>query len=137
MKFWNKPARQEKKIREEDFVCDLDALESQPVYFRFLGQGFAIPPISTGKLLKVYAAFMKVDALAKSNAIDADKLIDTYTELFSSVCPEITRDHVSKMTQAQAAALFTLVFETVSGRIGASKKKLDLMNQMQAETQAG
>jgi len=137
LKFWNKPARQEKKIREEDFVCDLDALDSRPVYFRFLGQSFEIPPISTGQLLKVYAAFMKVDLLAKSNAIDADKLIDTYTELFSSVCPEMTRDHVSKMTQAQAAALFTLVFETVSGRIGASKKKLDLMNQMQSESQAG
>lgn len=137
MKFWNKPARQEKKIREEDFVADLDALDSRPVYFRFLGRMFKIPPISTGQLLNVYAGFMKVDMLAKSNAIDADKLIDTYTELFSSMCPEITREIVSKMTQAQAAALYTLIFETVSGRIGASKKKLDLMNQMQAETQAG
>jgi len=137
LKFWNKPARQEKKIREDDFVADLDALDSRPVYFRFLGNIFEIPPIQTGQLLKTYAAFMKVDQLAKSNAISADKLIDTYTELFSSVCPEMTRDMVCKMSQAQAAALFTLVFDTVSGRVGASKKKLDLMNQMQAETQAG
>jgi hypothetical protein len=137
LKFWNKPARQEKKVREDDFVADLDALDSRPVFFRFLGQLFEIPPISTGKLLKVYAAFMKVDALAKQSAISADDLIDTYTELFSSVCPEVTKDVVSKMSQAQAAALFTLVFDTVSGRVGASKKKLDLMSQMQAESQRG
>lgn len=137
MKFWNKPARQEKEIREEDFVCDLDALESKTVYFRFKGQSFEIPPISTGKLLKVYASFMQVDAMARKNSITADELIDTYTELFSSVCPQVTREVVSQMTQAQAGALFTLVFDTVSGRVGASKKKLEFMNQMQADSLRG
>jgi hypothetical protein len=137
VKFWNKPARQKKEIHPDDFVCDLDALESKAVFFKFKGQAFEIPPISTGKLLKVYASFMQVDALARKNVISADELIDTYTDLFSSVCPQVTREVVSQMTQAQAGALFALVFDTVSGRVGASKKKLDLMNQMRSESLKG
>lgn len=141
MKFWNKevrPTHQDtKSVREEDFVADLDALESRSVFFRFQNRTFEIPPVSTGKLMKVYGSFMRIDELAKKNVISADELIDSYTELFSSVCPEMTRDFVEKMTQAQAAALFTLVFETVSGRIGASKKKTDLMDQIKQESLRG
>lgn len=116
---WMKPARDQ---IDAEIVTDLDALESKAIGFKFQGRSYVLQPISTGKLLEIYGAFGKIDDLIKKNSITADEVLNSYTDLFSSVCPEMDRETVGKMNQAQAAALFALIFDAVTGRVGKEKK---------------
>lgn len=98
-------------------VSDLDALVAEPIAFRFQGKVHEIKPISTLELLKFTNAFAGLQELnGKSDAITVEELVDAYTQVISSVCPSITFEHVKDMTQAQVAALFQLVMDSVVGK---------------------
>jgi len=107
------------KIQESSaqVVSDLDALVAEPIAFRFKGKVHEIKPISTLELLKFTNAFAGLQELSgKSDTITVSELVEAYTQVISSVCPTITSDHVKDMTQAQVAALFQLVMDSVVGK---------------------
>lgn len=112
--------KQEKNV---EVVSDLDAIDSEPIGFRFQGRVHVIKPITAGQLLRVYEGFHQLDRLIASKEVTAEELVDSYAKLFGSVCETITRKDVEEMSQAQAGALFALVFDTVTGRSQAEKKK--------------
>lgn len=100
-----------------EVVSDLDALVAEPIAFRFNGEVHEIKPVSTLELLSFTNAFAELQELnGRSDAITVGELVDAYTSVISSVCPSITRDHVESMTQAQVAALFQLVMDSVVGK---------------------
>jgi hypothetical protein len=63
-----------------------------------------------------------MDALRKQEKISAGELLTAYAEVIGAMCPEITKDHINCMTQAQVGALFQLVLDCISGRVGSEKK---------------
>lgn len=121
-----------KETTPAHIVSDLDALIAEPIAFRFQGRVHEIQPISTLELVRFTNAFAALSELnGKSDTISLAELIDAYTRVISAVCPTITRAHVEDMTQAQIAALFQLVMDSVVGKAHAepgqpedSKKKL-------------
>lgn len=118
----NKPARTAASD-DREIVADLDALVTKSIRFRFLDRVHEIRPVTTGKLLEVYAAFHEIDLLSKRAEISADELMERYHQLFHSVCETIDLDAVGKMTQQQSAALFGLILEAVTGKVVSSEKK--------------
>jgi hypothetical protein len=104
-----------------EVVSDLDALVSEPIAFRFNGEVHEIKPVSTLELLSFTNAFAELQELnGRADSITVGELVDAYTSVISSVCPSITREHVESMTQAQVAALFQLVMDSVVGRAHAA-----------------
>jgi hypothetical protein len=123
--FKSKPAREQ--CQEHEIVTDLDALDSQPTWFRFEGKPHKIMPLTTGEMMRTYQAFHQIDELTKKNVLTVDELIDAWVNLFSSVCDTMDRETVSRMNQRQCAALFALIMDTISGRVNkesAQKKTL-------------
>lgn len=118
-----RPARPEQHV---NVVRDLDSLASDNVGFRFGGKTHILRSIGVGELLQVYEAFGTVFKTAKDSKSTSGDVIDAYTELFSSLCDTITRKEVEQMTQAQAAALFQLVLDTVTGSAQAEGLKKNL-----------
>lgn len=124
-----------KEITPATIVSDLDALIAEPIAFRFQGRVHEIQPISTLELVRFTNAWASLSELnGKSDAISVSDLVDAYTKVISAVCPSITRSHVEDMTQAQIAALFQLVMDSVVGKSHVepdqtddSKKKLRQM----------
>ena len=129
----SEPVKVKPQRAVREVVSDLDALVAEPIAFRFAGEVHEIKPVSTLELLRFTNAFAQLQELnGRSDAITVAELVDAYTSVISSVCPSITRDHVEDMTQAQVAALFQLVMDSVVGKAHAqpgvepegAKKKL-------------
>ena len=109
--------------QEAVVVSDLDALVDTPVAFKFQGETHVINPLTAGEFLQVYEAFAKIEILVNEKNITAQEVVEAYTELFSSVCKTITKRHVEEMTQAQSAALFQLVLQSVTGKAQVEAQK--------------
>lgn len=119
MKLW--PSRTQKQ--KSDLVADLDALLDESIGFRLHGKDHDIRPISAKEFFKFTNAYARLSELSETKEIPAEKLIEGYYEVFSSVCDTITLEDVKQMSLAQVGALFQLIIETVSGRAQVDQKK--------------
>jgi len=131
MKLWNKfkPVR-DKHVGDVEVVADLDALISDDIAFRFGGKTYKIKPLEAGEAFIVWQNLSKLEGLTKRDEVTFTEVLDFYTDLFSSVCPEIKRSDVEQMSQPQCAALLQLILDTVTGRVfSESKKKVGMMRE--------
>lgn len=135
MAFWRKqfkPARSA-AAGVDSVVRDLDALIAEPIPFRFSGEVHFIEPITTASLLILLDKFARFDKIARDKALSVEHLVDSYLEIFSAACPTIKKHHVENMNQAQASALFQLIFDSCTGRAQSErverKKKLKELEQ--------
>lgn len=128
MKLWKTKLKPTRDSHDEsvDIVADLDALVSEDVAFRFQGKTYKIRPLSAGEAFIAWQNLAKLEEYKKKEGATYSDVLDFYSDLFGSVCPEITRDIVKEMTQTQCTALLHLVLDTITGKaFSESKKKLN------------
>lgn len=112
-----------------DIVSDLDKMIAEPLAFKLHGRVHKIEPISVKEFYAYSNALARLNVLRDSKSIEKEDLVDAYFELYKSVISTIKLQDVEDMTQAQAAALFQLIIDVVTGRAYApdeeKKKPLD------------
>jgi hypothetical protein len=102
-------------------ISDLDAMVSEPVGFVLHGRTHVIKPITLEEFYKFVNAWTAVLSWKDSEKVGPREYLSGLTALFQSVCDSITPDDVSKLTQAQAGALFSLIVESVTGKAQAAE----------------
>jgi len=132
MKLW--PTRQK---YTPQVVADLDAMVSEPFAFKLHGKQRIIKPIQLEEFLKYTNAYAMLWNKAEDGTkkLSDEKLLDIYVALFTSVCDDITKDDIRKMSQAQIGALFQLISDAVTGKAHVDQKKT-LQNAMMTGTMA-
>lgn len=101
-----------------ELYADLDALASRTVSFKFQGVSYKIGPIDTINFMEFSNALIALqDLVLSEKTIAPDELRMKYTNLFKSVCSQITDDTVKAMEIPQVAAVFQLIVDSVLGRI--------------------
>jgi len=105
-----------KRESQVELVSDLDAMIAKPVGFRLHGRIHEIKPIALEEFYKFANAWTKIMSWKEADSIKPDEYLDGLTALFASVCPTIHRQDVERLTQAQAAGLFELIIESVTGK---------------------
>jgi hypothetical protein len=101
-----------------EIVADLDQIVGKPVAFRLAGKTHYIDPITTQEFYGLANATAELWALKDEAKITADELVDRYYGIVFSVCKTIKRKDIEAMTQAQVTALYSLIMDTVMGRVG-------------------
>lgn len=115
MKFGLKPGRSQ--IQDTDLISDLDALVEKPIAFRLFGKNHVIKPITTEDFFKVTNALNSLDEMKRTGTYTEGDLIDSYAELFCSVCDTITKEDIrTKMAQPQIVALLALIIDAITGK---------------------
>jgi len=107
-----KPARPE----NIPVVSDLDAMVSSSVPFRFMGKVHHIKPITVLEFYQYTQALAKLLEIKDGDKISGEELVDLYFNLFKTVCDTITHTDIEKMSTSQAAALFALTLDCVTGK---------------------
>lgn len=116
--FWKKKSKRLRALDTSGPIVDLDAISRDPVPFRFEGKTHFISPISVEEFLRftnANAAF--IERLKSEKPLTSDELVESYAGVIGSVCPTIEAAHIARMEQAQVAALYQLVIDTVTGRV--------------------
>lgn len=118
-----KPARA--RASEVSIIANLDDLITKPTAFTLHGKEHVIEPLSTKLFLQWSEALADFYALKEKPKVEADVLIDTYLKVFKSVCPTIERKDLEDATQAQIAALYSIILDHCTGKtpMGESEKK--------------
>lgn len=102
-------------------VADFDKIVGAPIPFRVLGQTHFLKPINMKEfVLSADAMASVMDRLNNPQAmkdVTIKDLLFMYHKVISSVCDTITMKHIEKMSQAQARAVFQLVYDHITGRI--------------------
>lgn len=118
--------------KDVELISDIDAILAQPIYFRLHGKVRSIKPVSTENFLKYTAALSGFYGLREQKNVTPDELINAYHELAKSISDDISRDDICQMTQAQVAAMFTLILKSVSGEAQAEAEKKKTMMSPEA-----
>lgn len=108
--------REKEHSESSRVVVDLDRILVEAVSFQFDGRVYEIKPLTTAEFLKVSQRLAVMDSLRVKKQITDQELIDAYAAFFNSMCHAITKKTVAKMTPQQAAALFQLMVDCVTGK---------------------
>lgn len=122
-----------KEPARENCVADLDRIISKSVSFKLHGKYHTIRPITSGAFFDFTHKMWQLDELANDkNATGAD-IKKKYLEVAQSVCSTITMEDVQDMTEAQFAGLFSVITDTITGRVNTEqtsvKKKTSLLKK--------
>jgi len=120
MKLW--PARS----KHVDPVVDLDNLIAEKIAFKFKGKIHYLKPISLEEFLRFTNKNSEfLTSLKDDKEISAKELAMGYLGVINTVCESIGLDDIEEMEQAQIAALYQLIVDTVTGSVetGEGKKK--------------
>lgn len=99
-------------------IADLDALVSKPVTFRLHGKIHTIEPVSMLRYLEFVNGMATLGVLeTKKEAPLETEMRTAVLKLFNSVIPTLTAEDLMQCTQAQIAALMSLVIDHVQGRL--------------------
>lgn len=115
-------------------LADLDALVTEPVPFKLFGKTWQLRPVTTKQLFLVMDKLSQLENLRfLAKEINGEAIVDGYFNLFNQVCPELTRDDVGNMSQAQCISLLQLIVDSVSGKAQVElEKKKKAMLEAQA-----
>lgn len=105
-------------------IADLDALIDTPLSFRLHGKVHTLEPVRNIVFLRFINGLNQVYKDVERSEIGADEFQSTVLTLFQSVCPSIGKEDLDKNTQAQTAALFSLIVDHIQGRTREDKKKI-------------
>lgn len=106
-----------KKPKEQtEVICDLDAILSKTVAFKYNGKIYEIPPLTFQEFIRATNALAEIDILRKKEGLDEAQVLSAYDKIFSIVCPSFDRVILNTMGNQQIAALFNLVIEVIMGK---------------------
>jgi hypothetical protein len=105
-------------------ICDLDALVDTSLSFRLHSNVHKLLPVSNIVFLRFVNGLSKIQQDVNNKQIGAEEFQAEMLSLFQSVCPTITKQDLENNTQAQTAALFSLIIDHVQGRTADDKKKM-------------
>ena len=97
-------------------VCDLDAILTETVGFKFDGVIYEIPPISLEKFILAVQGLAVLDSLKQKKELNGTELLDAYESLFRLVCPKLTRKIIQDMGHQRIGALLNLIIEVIMGK---------------------
>jgi len=97
-------------------VCDLDAILTETVGFKFDGVIYEIPPISLEKFILAVQGLAVLDNLKQKKELNGPELLDAYESLFRLVCPKLTRKIIQDMGHQRIGALLNLIIEVIMGK---------------------
>lgn len=98
-------------------ASDLDALVSEAIAFKIHGKVHTLNPVTVQEFLNFSYALTHAQSLQAQTVVSPEELIDVYFQVFASVCNTITKEDVKDMTQAQIAALFQLIVDSIMGKV--------------------
>lgn len=108
-------------------VSDLDAILSEPVFFKIHGKQHEIKPVSTLAFLKFTNALNTIQSVQSNKESSESEVIDATTAIIQSIAPSIQRKDIEDSTGAQIYALYQLILDSIAGRLqGETKKKTEL-----------
>lgn len=105
-------------------IADLDALIDTPLTFRLHGSVHTLNPVSNIVFLRFVKGLSEVQDGVNDKTIGAEEFQTQCLKLFQCVCPTIKKEDIENNTQAQTAALFSLIIDHVQGRTAGDKKKI-------------
>jgi hypothetical protein len=113
-------------------ILDLDDIIERPVHFMLLQRERMLKPIRLNEFLGIADAFSRIESEPSSNAVD---LARQYFNIFSSCIEPIELSDVLKMTQAQCAALLSIITRRMQGEsvesLADSNEEVDLKKKHQ------
>lgn len=107
--------RREPKRTTTEFF-DLDKIQAESVTFRLHGKLYEIAPLSAEQFFIWAAAYQDFLALKDKGEIKTEDLSEAYFRIFNAVCPTMTREDVLNCSQQQAAVLFGVIMDAVTGK---------------------
>lgn len=114
------PGRAQAKM-DAEILCDLDAILTRPVGFRFMGEDHDLSPVDLETFFEFTSAFHRLMNAPEGKKRTRDEINHDVTAMFQSVCPTVTLAMVSKMEIPQILALFSFIVDTVQGKTQAGK----------------
>lgn len=96
-------------------VRDLDKLVAEPVSFKLHGKVHTLNPVTVEEFWKFSEAMTKMNELTKRDGVTIEEVKLGYLTIFQALCPTITEQDVSNMTQPQVGALLQFVVDTIRG----------------------
>jgi hypothetical protein len=97
-------------------VYDLDKIQTHTVVVRVLGKEFKIRPLTPAQFFEYMRAYSNFLALSQEEKISPEALRDGYFSVFSSAVEGLTKADVDRMSQQQAAVLFGIILDSVTGK---------------------
>lgn len=116
-----KPTRDAKKHNEPmKLIADLDAIISQPIGFKYLGNQYVIEPLTTESYMDLILAYQNLQFLLKrrdeqDGTVTLDQTYEAYYTLMHSVCPTITLSEIKKGKLIQLSAMLGLMIKHITG----------------------
>ncbi len=105
-------------------VTDLDAILQSPGHVRLHGKEHEIQPVLVGEFFAFANALAAIKDIEKRDKITLHELVDAYYGLIFPICPTITKEDILKSSQAQIAALMSMIQSHVLGGLTDEKKKM-------------
>lgn len=98
-------------------VADIDKIVAEPVGFMLLGRVRILKPITTEEFLEFTKAYNNLAILAeKEKVTPADYIFGVY-RVFKTVCDDISKKDLRKMSHVQIGAVHSLIMRSISGEI--------------------
>lgn len=95
---------------------DLDKIVAETTVFRLHGKIFKIKPLTAIQFFQYTQAYSAFRALSEKENLSKEDLADGYFNVFSTVCDSITPDDIQKCSQQQAAVIFGVILDAVTGK---------------------
>lgn len=100
------------------YVRDLDAIVSDPIGIKLHGRVRMLKPIETMQFLKFMNQWQEFGKWQREvKDATPNSVIDKLHNLLNTVCDDISKEDIEKMTNSQVAAVIDVVFKTISGEI--------------------
>lgn len=115
---------------EPEIIADMDALISEPSYFKLHDKVHKISPMLVGEFFRVSEALAGIHKLDEVDKITLSECIDKYYNIIHAVCPTITKMDIQNASQAQIAAVLQHVIEHITGVAHTSEKKKTLTRML-------
>jgi len=125
--------------RSKEIFTDLDALQVEDSWFKYMGRSWRIRPITTLNFFRFSNGVANIQELLKKSEaqITIEQVDKAYVDLFTSCIDEMTAEDVLKMNMLQRAALMNLVVDHVQGRVqGQASGKKNYPVAMNEESKA-
>lgn len=106
-----KPTRDDVEV-----YANLDKLIAEPLKFELFGKVRRLKPVTTEEFYKLVNALVTFNDLTAQTDTTPDQVIDKISDVFCSICDDITREDVSKMNRIQIGALYSLIMEHAYGK---------------------
>ncbi len=118
-----------KEIDRKAVVYDVDKIHSRTTVFRLHGKEHQIKPLTTAQFFEYITAYNNFRTLGEKEKVSAEDLKNSYFDVFNTVCDSITRKDVEDCSQQQAAVLFGVILEAITGKENTDEAKKKILTR--------